>query len=33
MNANEVNVYIGVFIATVFLIVAYFLTHKTGEQK
>ena len=33
MSNYEITVYIGAFIATVFLIVGYFLIHKTGEQK
>ena len=35
MSNYEVTVYIGAFIATIFLIVGYFLTHpkKSGERQ
>ncbi len=34
MSNYELTVYLGAFVATLFLIVAYFLTHKKfGESK
>ena len=33
MNNFEFTVIIGAIIATIALIITYFLTHKTGEQK